>query len=122
MHRTTTMIRSIEGTKSGTTWTQQIVGQLIFGGEPGVDVASISPWVDLRVPPREVKLPALEAQSHRRFLKTHLPVDALVFSPVAKYLYVARDGRDVVWSKDGRPECRERVVWDDYVSVVPISL
>src|SRR3546814_8940526 len=98
MHRTTTMIRSIEGTKSGTTWTQQIVGQLIFGGEPGVDVASISPWVDLRVPPREVKLPALEAQSHRRFLKTHLPVDALVFSPVAKYLYVARDGRDVVWS------------------------
>ncbi|HEY9568123.1 MAG TPA: sulfotransferase domain-containing protein [Thalassobaculum sp.] len=84
--------------KSGTTWTQQIVGQLIFGGEPGVDVASISPWVDLRVPPREVKLPALEAQSHRRFLKTHLPVDALVFSPVAKYLYVARDGRDVVWS------------------------
>src|SRR3546814_4195950 len=46
--------------KSGTTWTQQIVGQLIFGGEPGVDVASISPWVDLRVPPREVKLPRSE--------------------------------------------------------------
>ena len=40
----------------------------------------------------------VEAQTHRRFLKTHLPVDALVFSPKAKYLYIGRDGRDVVWS------------------------
>ena len=31
-------------------------------------------------------------------LKTHLPVDALVFSPQAKYIYIGRDGRDVVWS------------------------
>jgi aryl sulfotransferase len=40
----------------------------------------------------------LEAQTHRRFLKTHLPVDALVFSSKAKYLFIARDGRDVLWS------------------------
>lgn len=84
--------------KSGTTWTQQIVGQLIFQGDPEVRVADLSPWVDLRVPPREVKLPMLEAQTHRRFLKTHLPVDALRFSPQAKYLYIGRDGRDVLWS------------------------
>ena len=84
--------------KSGTTWVQQIVSQLIFDGAAGMDVAEMSPWVDLRVPPKEVKLPAIEAQRHRRFLKTHLPVDALVFSPKAKYLYIARDGRDVVWS------------------------
>jgi aryl sulfotransferase len=45
-----------------------------------------------------VKLPAIEAQTHRRFLKTHLPVDALVYSPKAKYIYIGRDGRDVVWS------------------------
>jgi aryl sulfotransferase len=31
-------------------------------------------------------------------IKTHLPADALVMSPKAKYLYVARDGRDVIWS------------------------
>jgi aryl sulfotransferase len=84
--------------KSGTTWTQQIVAQLIFEGAEGLDVAEMSPWVDLRVPPKEVKLPQLEAMGHRRFLKTHLPVDALVFSPIAKYIYIGRDGRDVVWS------------------------
>lgn len=84
--------------KSGTTWTQQIVGQLVFSGAEDVDVGELSPWVDLRVPPREVKLPAIEAQTHRRFLKTHLPVDALVFSPQARYVYIGRDGRDVVWS------------------------
>ena len=39
-----------------------------------------------------------EAQTHRRFLKTHLPLDAPVFSPGAKYLYIGRDGHDVVWS------------------------
>lgn len=84
--------------KSGTTWVQQIVSQLIFNGEEGMDVAEMSPWMDLRIPPKEVKLPAVEAQTHRRFIKTHLPMDALVFSEKAKYLYIARDGRDVAWS------------------------
>ena len=84
--------------KSGTTWVQQIVAQLLFQGAEDLEVAEMSPWLDLRVPPKEVKLPAVEAQTHRRFLKTHLPVDALVYSPKARYLYVGRDGRDVVWS------------------------
>ncbi|MCP4786737.1 MAG: sulfotransferase domain-containing protein [Fuerstiella sp.] len=84
--------------KAGTTWMQQIIGQLLFDGDPEIEVAEMSPWIDLRVPPREVKLPAVEAQAHRRFLKTHLPVDALRFSPTAKYLAICRDGRDVVWS------------------------
>ena len=84
--------------KSGTTWLQQIVSQLIFNGGEGLPVADMSPWVDLRIPPKEVKLPELEKQTHRRFVKTHLPVDALVFSPDARYIYIGRDGRDVVWS------------------------
>lgn len=84
--------------KSGTTWTQQMVAQLIFGGAEGVDVPTLSPWLDMRIMPREEMLAALAEQRHRRFLKTHLPVDALVFSPTAKYLYIGRDGRDVVWS------------------------
>jgi aryl sulfotransferase len=84
--------------KSGTTWTQQIVSQLIFGGAESIDVASLSPWLDMRILPRGETLAMLEAQTHRRFVKTHLPLDALVFSPQAKYLYIARDGRDVAWS------------------------
>ncbi|MCX7403548.1 MAG: sulfotransferase domain-containing protein [Planctomycetia bacterium] len=84
--------------KSGTTWMQQIVAQLMFDGDPDISVAEMSPWVDLRVPPKDVKLPLLEAQTHRRFMKTHLPVDAIRFCPKARYLYIGRDGRDVVWS------------------------
>lgn len=84
--------------KSGTTWMQQIISQLIFDGQEGLPVAEMSPWVDLRIPPKEVKLPEIEAQTHRRFMKTHLPVDALVFSEKAKYIYIGRDARDVIWS------------------------
>jgi aryl sulfotransferase len=84
--------------KSGTTWMQQIIAQMLFGGDADLQVAEMSPWLDLRVPPKAVKLPDVEAQTHRRFLKTHLPVDALVYSARAKYLYIGRDGRDVVWS------------------------
>ena len=52
--------------KSGTTWMQQIISQLIFNGQPDLPVAEMSPWIDLRVPPREEKMPAVEAQKHRR--------------------------------------------------------
>tara|TARA_R110002073_G_scaffold151033_2_gene305161 strand:- start:1693 stop:2403 length:711 start_codon:yes stop_codon:yes gene_type:complete len=58
----------------------------------------MSLWIDFRLPPKEVKLATIANQQHRRFLKTHLPLDALVYSPKAKYLYIARDGRDVLWS------------------------
>lgn len=84
--------------KSGTTWMQQIVSQLLFGGQEGLDLHALSPWLDMRILPSADILAALEAQTHRRFVKTHLPVDALVFSPDASYIYVARDGRDVLWS------------------------
>ena len=83
--------------KAGTTWTQQIISQLIFQGDESVAVNEMSPWWDMRVIPPEVRASVM-AQTHRRVIKTHLPVDALVMSPKAKYVYVARDGRDVVWS------------------------
>ena len=84
--------------KSGTTWMQQIIAQLLFNGADNIEVAEMSPWLDLRVPPKEVKLSVIEAQTQRRFVKTHLPVDALVFSARAKYIYIGRDGRDILWS------------------------
>jgi len=84
--------------KAGTTWTQQIVSQLIFNGEEGVPIHTMSPWLDLRISPNDVMLAAVEAQTHRRFIKTHLPAKALVVFPQVKYIYIARDGRDVLWS------------------------
>jgi aryl sulfotransferase len=82
--------------KSGTTWTQQVVSQLVFAGDPDVFGQAISPWIDFQYIPESPAIAA--AQTHRRFLKTHLPLDALVFSPKAKYIYVGRDARDIIWS------------------------
>jgi aryl sulfotransferase len=84
--------------KSGTTWTQQIVGQMVLRDAGGIAAAEASPWLDFAPTPVKEVLDRLEAQTHRRFIKTHLPLDALVFSPRAKYLYVGRDGRDTLWS------------------------
>jgi aryl sulfotransferase len=84
--------------KSGTTWTQQIMTQLIFEGTEGIPVMDIAPWLDLRLLPHDDILGLLESQTHRRVIKSHLPADALTISPQAKYIFLARDGRDVVWS------------------------
>jgi aryl sulfotransferase len=51
--------------KAGTTWMQQIIGQLLFDGNTDLEVAEMSPWLDLRVSPKKVKLPLVEAQTHR---------------------------------------------------------
>jgi len=84
--------------KTGSTWTQQIVSQLIFNGQEGIIGAALSPWLDMRPIPFAIVRGILDSQQHRRFIKTHLPLHALVFSPKAKYIYVARDPRDVIWS------------------------
>lgn len=72
--------------KSGTTWMQTVVAEILFQGreKPG-SVGDMSPWVDMRVPVAEVTGPQLEAQQHRRFMKTHLPADAFrpYFNPKA---------------------------------------
>ena len=85
--------------KAGTTWVQVIVGNLIFSGNrPAAPIDAISPWLDNRSFPLEVVLSELEQQTHRRSIKTHLPLDSLPFHPSIKYLYVARDPRDVFMS------------------------
>ena len=55
-------------------------------------------WLDLRVPPLEYLLPSLESLQTRRILKSHLRLDALVYSDKAKYIYLGRDGRDTFMS------------------------
>ena len=84
--------------KVGTTWTQQIVWQLIHGGPPEVGSLANTAWLDMRITPFQAIMDAYEAQTYRRSIKTHLPLDALVFSPKARYIVVGRDARDMVWS------------------------
>jgi aryl sulfotransferase len=85
--------------KAGTTWTQAIVAHLLFpdGRFPAAPF-EMSPWLDMRVNPLEVVLNGLQAQQHRRFIKTHLPLNGLAYNEKIKYLYIARDARDVFMS------------------------
>lgn len=84
--------------KSGTTWMQQIIAQLIFSGPDEGCPCDRSPWLDLRIAANQATVDMLEAQTHRRFIKTHAPIDTIVYSPQAKYIFIGRDGRDVMWS------------------------
>ena len=85
--------------KSGTTWMQQIVGLLIFQSPEPRPVAEIAEWLDRRSEePIEHVIGMFEAQKHRRFIKTHLPLDGLPFYDEVSYIHVARDGRDACLS------------------------
>ncbi len=85
--------------KAGTTWTQRICASLIFQTpELEVPVDASSPWLDFRTAPQDFVIPALEAQRHRRFVKSHLPLDAIPFYDQVKYIVVGRDARDVFMS------------------------
>lgn len=83
--------------KSGTTWTQAILVQLLHGAPEAPRVNNICRWIDCGFG-QEGRLEAIAAQKHRRILKSHLPLDAMGISPTAKYIHVSRDGRDVAWS------------------------
>ena len=85
--------------KTGTTWMQTIVANLLFqDGAFPAPVSAMSPWLDMALPPLDVISQALEAQTHRRFIKTHLALDGLPYYPSARYIVVGRDVRDVFMS------------------------
>ncbi len=85
--------------KSGTTWMQGIVAAILWpnGDMPGVPF-ELSPWLDRRRAPDRDERPAVAAQQHRRFLKTHSPADVIPFDDDCSYIAVHRDLRDVVVS------------------------
>ena len=84
--------------KCGTTWTQRIVGMLVFQSDEPFAVQDISPWPDMRLVPPGAMLELAASQTHRRFLKSHLPYDALPIYAGVKIIHVARDGRDAAMS------------------------
>ncbi len=85
--------------KSGTTWMQQIVALLVFDDTAPRPLMDISVWLDRRFGEElDAALARLDAQTHRRFLKTHLPADGLPIHEDVRYIHVARDGRDAALS------------------------
>ena len=61
-------------------------------------LTTLSPWLDMRVRPVGEVVARLEAQRHRRFVKTHTPLDGIPYDPRVTYLTVGRDPRDVAVS------------------------
>jgi len=81
--------------KCGTTWTQRIVDLLVFQSPEVRPFGAISPWLDSTIfGTIEEDLATLETQTHRRYIKSHLPFDALPVWDTVKYIHVGRDGRD----------------------------
>lgn len=81
--------------KSGTTWMQGILQHLVFLNQEMLSYDDVSPWLDRSGRPLNEVLAELEAQTHRRFIKTHLALDGLPHHSRVKYIVVARDARDV---------------------------
>jgi aryl sulfotransferase len=96
--------------KAGTTWMQNILANLVFwDGEIPGPVMEVSPWIGMRVRPLEPQLAMLDAQTHTRFLKSHLPLDGLPYREDVKYIVVGRDARDVFMS-----------LWNHYGNYTPM--
>jgi aryl sulfotransferase len=84
--------------KTGTTWTQRIVGMLLAQSAEPRQIMEEQPWLDARFIPTQEVVAALSAVDGRRGLKTHSPLTALPLHDDVLYINVARDPRDAVMS------------------------
>ncbi len=85
--------------KAGTTWMQTICALLVFQRpELPRRLSDLSPWIEVITRPIGDVLATYEAQTHRRFIKTHTPLDGIPFFEDATYLFCGRDPRDVFMS------------------------
>jgi hypothetical protein len=98
--------------KHGTTWVQAIVMMLVLGtAELPAPLVELSPWLDWVGEPLDDVLGRLEAQRHRRVIKTHTPLDGLPLDGATTYVVLARDPLDAAASlyHQGTNIDRERV-------------
>jgi aryl sulfotransferase len=85
--------------KSGTTWMQMICALLVFQTPRlPAPLIQISPWLDWLGAPLDDVIARLEAQEHRRFVKTHTPLDGIVLDSRAIYIVVCRHPLDMAVS------------------------
>src|SRR3954469_11443865 len=85
--------------KCGTTWMQMLCALLVFQ-TPDLPhrLTELSPWLDMLTAPRDEVVASLDAQEHRRFIKSHTPLDGLPYDERVTYICVGRDPRDVAVS------------------------
>jgi hypothetical protein len=85
--------------KSGTTWMQMICALLVFRNPRlPAPLSELSPWLDWLITPHDEVLARLSAQEHRRFIKTHTPLDGIPIDTRATYIVVARHPLDMAVS------------------------
>jgi len=85
--------------KCGTTWMQTIVGMLVLDRtDLGAPISTISPWLDMLIRSDADVFGQLERQSHRRFVKTHTPLDGIPRHPSVTYIAIVRHPLDVAMS------------------------
>jgi aryl sulfotransferase len=85
--------------KTGTTWIQMICALLIFQSpELPEPLWRSSPWLDWLITGREEVYSLLRAQRHRRFIKSHTPLDGIPSDPRVTYIVAARHPLDVAVS------------------------
>jgi aryl sulfotransferase len=86
--------------KSGTTWMQMICALLIFQiPEFPAPLREMSPWMDDLGATRDETFGQLAAQEHRRFIKTHVPLNDIPADPRVTYIVVGRHPLDVAVSQ-----------------------
>jgi len=85
--------------KCGTTWTQMLCALLIFGSANfPAPLDELSPWLDMCNQSLDDVRTKLAVQTHRRFIKTHTPLDGLPIRKDVTYVVVGRDPRDAAVS------------------------
>ena len=82
--------------KAGTTLLQMLTALVVFdSADLPATLDEISPWYDLNALDQGEVDAALAAQTHRRFIKTHTPLDGLPDRDDVTFLTSARDPRDI---------------------------
>jgi aryl sulfotransferase len=85
--------------KSGSTWVQTICALLILQTpELPAPLTELSPWLDWTFTDKNQVYEQLNRQQHRRFIKTHTPLDGLPIDAHASYIVVARHPLDIAVS------------------------
>ena len=101
---------------------QAIIVSLLWpDGRAPESVMMLSPWLEAEFYAFEELRARLDAQAHRRVIKSHTPADGIPIRDEPRYVFVGRDGRDAfmsfchhheIFRRDLRSQLNERALID----------